>query len=207
MAGEGSTISTWKIIRWGIFACLLFMVLLLFRRPKPVTELMSSDVVKAKSESFDNKLQNLEVLHQRGEAASFHFSAEEINAALQRSLAEQLAASKGAPKGEAGSTELPPGVRATQVALEDDHATIQIAAQLMGREIYLTVSAKVGVADGHVTFDFLDGKIGNLTIPIGLLRKQLEKKLEEPDVQDKLKLPEYITGLQIEKGQLVISEK
>jgi hypothetical protein len=184
------------------------MFLLLFRRPNPVADPLSADEVKTMAENFQSKVQDLEFLHQRGEAGSFHFTAEEINAALQRGLAEQLAASKnGAPKGEAVSPELPPGVQATQVALEADHAKIQIVTQLLGRNVYLTLTTKIGAADGHITLEVLDGKIGNLSIPITVLKSQLKKKMEDPEAREKLKLPDYVTGLQIENGQLVVSVK
>jgi hypothetical protein len=44
-------------------------------------------------------------------------------------------------------------------------------------------------------------------MPISAVQAQLDKKLSEPATRDQLKLPEFISGLKIEDGQLVLVEK
>jgi len=69
------------------------------------------------------------------------------------------------------------------------------------------VTGTIGVKDGYATFEFTDAKIDSLPVPVSLLNPRLQQKLQEPENRAKLKLPDYIAGLRVENGQLVIVEK
>jgi hypothetical protein len=40
-----------------------------------------------------------------------------------------------------------------------------------------------------------------------MVQNRLEKKLTDPAAREKLKLPEYVTEVKVEDGQLVLTEK
>jgi len=61
--------------------------------------------------------------------------------------------------------------------------------------------------DGYLTFDLDDLKIGDLPVPVSLVRMELQNKLLEPETREKMKLPAYVADLRVENGQLVILEK
>jgi hypothetical protein len=63
------------------------------------------------------------------------------------------------------------------------------------------------VVNGYANFEFTEARIGNLPVPVSLINPQLQNKLQEPEVREKLKLPDYVAGLRIENGQLVVVEK
>ncbi len=46
-----------------------------------------------------------------------------------------------------------------------------------------------------------------MPVPISLVNSQLQNKLQDPEVREKLKLPDFVSGLRIENGQLVVTEK
>ena len=48
-------------------------------------------------------------------------------------------------------------------------------------------------------------KVGDLNIPVSLVNGPLQQKLSEQ--RDRLKLPDNIGGLQVENGQLVLTQK
>jgi len=50
-------------------------------------------------------------------------------------------------------------------------------------------------------------KIGDLPVPVSLVRLQLQSKLREPENREKMKLPSYVADLRVENGQLVVLEK
>jgi hypothetical protein len=58
-----------------------------------------------------------------------------------------------------------------------------------------------------VTFDPTGFKIGDMPVPVSLVQVQLNKKFSEPETREKLKLPDYISDMRIENGQLVILPK
>lgn len=194
-------LSAWKIIRWFVLAALVVVFLLILKKPRPVAEPMPPAVAKEKSEEFQSKMQGLAESHAHGQAAEARFSADEVNAAFEQSATEQSTTTPS------DTSEALPETRTVQIAFVDDHATGQFVADFHGKDVYLTVSGKIGVADGYATFEFTDAKIGDMPVPVSLLNPRLQEKLQEPENREKLKLPDYVADLRIENGQLVIVEK
>ncbi|HLY62114.1 MAG TPA: hypothetical protein VKV95_15340 [Terriglobia bacterium] len=200
-------LSAWKIIRWFVLAALLVVFLLILKKPRPVAEPMPPAVAKEKSEEFQSKMQVLAESHSRGQSAEARFNADEVNAAFQQSAAEQSAPPALSAPPAPSDTDAIPETRTVQIAFVDDHATGQFVADFHGKDVYLTVSGKIGVADGYATFEFTEARIGDMPVPVSLLNPKLQAKLQAPENHEKLKLPDYVAGLRIENGQLVIVEK
>jgi hypothetical protein len=202
--------SIWKTARWFVLAALVVVVFLLFKKPAPVAEPMTAAVVKQKADDFQVKLQDLANARQRGEASEARFDSDEVNAAIQQSAAEPAAPvtpSATASSQPAPATEAPPEIKTIQVSFMNDHVTGQFATNLYGKDVYLTISGKLGAANGYATFEFTEAKIGDLPVAISLLNPRLQEKLQEPENHEKLKLPSYVADLRVENGQLVIVEK
>jgi len=203
-------VSAWKIIRWLVLAALLVVIALMLRRPRPVAESMAPAVVKEKSEAFQAKIEDLAASHERGQAAEARFDADEVNAAFAQSAGQQAAA-PGTPTSVTApapsAEEAAPEVRAVQIAFADDRVTGQFTTNLHGKDVYLTVTGRIGVVNGYATFEFTQAKIGDMPVPLSLLNPRLQAKLAEPENREKLKLPDYVGDLRIENGQLVIVEK
>jgi len=202
--------SAWKILRWIVLIFLLLALGLLLKKPAPVAEPMTSLEVKKKADEFQSKLADLEASHNRGEPAEGRFTADEVNAAFQQGAAPDVTKPSQDPASTAspasGSEPLPE-VKTVQVAFVDDHVTGQFATSLYGREVYLTISGKIGVSGGYATFEFTQAKIGDLPVAVSLLNSRLQEKLREPENHEKLKLPDFVADLRVENGQLIVVEK
>ena len=98
-------------------------------------------------------------------------------------------------------------VKPAQVFFAGDHVTGQFVSNVHGKDVYLTVSGKLRVVDGYLTFDLSEMKIGDLPVPVSLVKMQLQSKLREPINREKMKLPSYVADLRVENGQLVVLEK
>ena len=98
-------------------------------------------------------------------------------------------------------------VRTVQVGFLRDEVTGQFATQVYGKDVYITISGKLGSKDGYVTFDPTGFKFGDLEIPVSWVNDALQKKLADPENHEKLKLPEFVSQLRVENGELVITEK
>lgn len=199
--------SAWKMIRWVVLGALVVVFLLILKKPRPVAEPMPPAVAKEKSEEFQSKMQDLAASHDRGQAAEARFSADEVNAAFEQSATQQTTTQDPNAPVAPSAPEAVPETRTVQIAFLDDHATGQFVADFHGKDVYLTVSGKIGVADGYATFEFTEAKIGDMPVPVSLLNPRLQEKLLEPENHEKLKLPNYVADLRIENGQLVIVEK
>jgi hypothetical protein len=207
MPAEKRSISVWKVLRWATLASLLVVIVLMLMRPAVLATPQPPDVAKQMSEGVLAKWKELELAHTRGEPAEARFSTEEMNAALQQNAQEQAVPQTAPGRDQPAGSGPAPGVSDTQVAFIGDHAAGQFVAHMPGKDIYLTFSCKIGVADGYATFEFTEARIGNLPVPLSLINPQLQNKLQEPEVREKLKLPDYVAGLRIENGQLVVVEK
>ncbi len=202
--------SIWKTTRWFVLAALVVVIFLLLKKPEPVAEPMTAAVIKQKAEDFQTKIQELESAHQHGELSEARFNSDEVNAAFQQSAVEQAA--PPAPSAASSTQPTPaveerPEIKTIQVSFVNDHVTGQFATNLYGKDVYVTISGKLGAANGYATFEFTEAKIGDLPVAISLVNPRLQEKLQEPENREKLKLPSYIADLRVENGQLVIVEK
>ena len=203
-----------RILRWIVLGAMVLVLLLILKKPRSIAEPMTAAVAKEQSEAVQSKLADLESARQRGEPAEARFSSEEINAAFQQAQTEPNTQGAVEPRPvkapeQAGSAaEPPPEITTTRIAFEGDQATGQFVVHgPLGKEIYLTISGKIKAVGGYASFEFTEGKIGDMPVPLALLNSRLQAKLEEPETRAKLKLPDYVADIRIENGQLVITEK
>jgi hypothetical protein len=218
VAQQKSRLAVWKVFRWIIVCGMVAVILLMLKKPPQLADVMVPETAKQRSDEVQAKLTDLELAHQRRETAEARFSAEEINAVLQRAQAEPAGTAADAqpqPSPAAAQeqrstspVEPRPEISTTLVAFEGDHATGQFVVHpLGGKDIYLTVSGKIKAVDGYASFEFTEGKIGEMPVPITLLNAQLQNKLQDPETRAKLKLPDFVADIRIENGRLVMVEK
>lgn len=93
------------------------------------------------------------------------------------------------------------------VSFEGDEVKGRFLTNVYGKDVYVTISGHLGSKDGYVTFDPTSFQVGDLPVPVSLVNPALQQKLADPANRDKLKLPDFISGLHVENGQLVVDEK
>jgi hypothetical protein len=205
-----------KILRWANLGILLFILLMLLKPPTRLSpEPQSASTLTENANSFQTKLGELQREHEWGhQGAEVSLSSEEVGAALAVGNSQPQARQPNltpAPGDTAhlvaklGPEQVP--VKDAQVIFEGDELKGQFSTQVYGKEMFVTLSGHVGAKDGYVTFNPTSFKIGSLPMPIAVVQKQLDKKFNEPETREKLKLPEFVSDLKIENGQLVIVEK
>ena len=205
--------SPWKLIRWAVLAVLLLIVVQMLRHPAPPTAAApTQQQALASAASFRGKLDALATAHEEGAPGQeARFSEDEVNAYIQQSTG-----ALPLPADAAASTPPPPtgnedaagsAVKNTSVGMTGDEITVQITIERFGKDIYFTLSGKLGAENGYATFHPTSCKLGDLTIPLGFVDQQVQQKLAEPENRERLKLPDFIQDLRVENGQLVIVEK
>lgn len=205
---KNSGFSLWRTLRWIILAGLAVTLGLMIQTPAKIAPTLSIAAAKQRNDEFQAKMDDLERAHARGETAEQRFTAEELNAAFQQSqMAPDPGQRAAAPAGSVATPEPPADITTTEIAFADDHATGQFVVHAPGKDLYLTVSGRIGVADGYATFEFTQAKVGDMPIPVSILNPRLQAKLQEPETRQKLKLPDYVADLRVENGQLVVVEK
>jgi hypothetical protein len=196
----------YRVARWIILAIAGIVLVLMFHHPQPlVAEKINREQAAAKAESFQTKMGQLQQAHDNGESGTeTRLGSDEIGAALLLSDAPASSASERVASGSS-NPQIP--VKAQQVVFDQDQVRAQFTTQLAGQDVVVSLSGHVGSKEGYVDFIPTSFQIGSLPVPLSLVQEQLNKKLLDPANREKLKLPDFVSDLRIENGQLVIVER
>lgn len=197
----------YRVVRWFILAAAVITIGLMLQQPKRlVSRQIPAVQIVANANSFQSKLSDLEQAHQSGQTGlEARITSDEVAAAFAASNAQP-------PQSAALSSQA--GISAGQVPLKDqqvvfdgDQVKSQFTTQVAGKDVVVTLSGHVGSKDGYVDFVPTSFEIGSMPVPISIVQEQVQKKLSDPATHEQLKLPEFVSDLRIENGQLVIVEK
>ncbi len=178
-------------------------------KPQPVATPQTVDDARANAQSFDQKIQVLEVAREASSSpAEVRFTSDEVSAELAQSMGAIPASPTSggpptSPDAVVGQGDVQ--IKGYQVKLQGDVARGQFIANVAGKDLWVTLAGHLGSDDGYVTFDPTEFKVGEFNIPISLVNSALQKKLAEQ--RDQLKLPPGIASLKVENGELVITQK
>lgn len=202
-----------RIISLATLASSLIAIVLVLKKPQPVAPPMPPAMAAAKAQSFQEKVQQLDQPKDPGKPSpEVRLSSDEVNAALAQAVGAIPTAQTagGLPTTVPSSPDavIAPGqpeVKDYQVSLDGDVARGQFLTQIAGKDVYVTLAGHLNAKDGYATFDPTEFKIGDLDIPVSLVNDALQKKLSEQ--RDRLKLPDNVSGLKVENGELVLTQK
>ena len=224
----------WKLDRIISVATLLSSVIAIFlvlKKPQPVAPPMPPAAVAANAQSFQEKLQQLDQPKQPGQPpAQVRLTSSEVSAALAQATGAALG-STGMPASQPSNATVPvpanspaagpsttapssadapfapgqPDVKDYQLNFDGDVARGQFLVNIGGRDVYVTLAGHLKSKDGYATFDATEFKVGELDIPVALVNEALQKKLEEQ--RDRLKLPNDVSDIKVENGELVMTQK
>lgn len=166
------------------FVVPLAVIMLALRPPEQISVTAGSP---AAAQSFQTKISQLEQMEAQNRLADeVHLTAEEISSAFT-----------------AGNGNL--SDNAPVVSLHDDVVTGQFTAKVAGQQVFVTVSGHLGARDGYVTFEPTTFRVGDLTVPVGVVNVALQKKMQEQ--REQMKLPAFVGDLRVENGELIIRPK
>ncbi len=207
-----------RIISFATLAISILTLVLVLKRPAPVTPTLPPAATAANAQSFQEKVNQLAQPKMPGEGESeVRMNSGELSAALAQ--AAGLLPAAPAPTNTANSSpsasspaspamEFPgavPNIKDYQVSMDGDIVRGQFLTQIAGKDVYLTLAGHLGSKDGYATFDATEVKVGDLSVPASLVNGVLQKKLSEQ--RDQLKLPNNVKDIKIENGELVLVEK
>jgi len=195
----------YRIVRLIVLAGLLVVIFLLVKKPAPVSVPQDPGTVAANVQSYEQKLNQLEQAQGQGQTQSeIRLTAGEISAAMsQGGSIPAPAVETPASAKDKNASEAPPKVTDYQVSFENDVARGQFATELAGKQVYVTIAGHLGAKDGYATFEPTEFKVGDLSIPVAMVNERLQQRLQEE--HDRLKLPDFVGGLKIENGELVVT--
>jgi hypothetical protein len=216
-----------RIVRWTTYLGAAFTLgLMLHKAPAPVVETSPQAAARV-----EQKFEQVEQAVSNGQPATMRMDQTELNSYLVSHLdiapsananASQAAASNAAAAPSPGSApdlSAPAGTSAEQieqvrssvkdvkVELIEDRVRAYVVFDFHGKDMTLQLEGKLGAEDGYLHFEPVAGQIGSLPIPKSTLEAAVAKMMESPENREKLKLPNDMSGLKIENGEVVASYK
>jgi hypothetical protein len=160
-------------------------LLLAVRPPDAIASSRPAIVHASSAEAFQGKINQLYNV-QEHRPSEIKLTSDEVTAGLSQSNTNPVASDP-------------------VVSFEGDRVKARFMAQVAGEHVYVTIGGRLGLKDGYITFEPTQFAVGHLTIPVALVNKPLQNKIQE--AREQLKLPSYISDLRVKDGELVISLK
>jgi len=114
-----------------------------------------------------------------------HLNSDEISAAISQVLGASAGGAAGlSPDSEVGAGM--PNIKDQKVSYDGDTVHGQFLTEIGGKDVWITISGRMGQKDGYATFDPTEFKVGDLDVPVSLVNPALQQKLAEE--RDRLKL-------------------
>ncbi len=180
----------WKIISWVLVVLTVLSFVLMMLPPSGATA--PSD--PAAAQSFDQKLNGLAIARQKGQAAEARLSELEVNSKVQQLFAAPPAS---------GVTTL----NGMTVHFGQDRVVCILKIKLWVIPLYITLGVKPGVRERRMLLDVMEVELGRMPMPAAPVSEALRQKLLSPEGQEMMTLPDDITGIHVDNGELVIEAK
>ena len=213
-----------RIISIATLVASLIAIILVLKKPAPVAPRQAPAAIAAHAESFDQKMAQFEQATQQAPSGSsetpkaeadqttspsstspkaeVHINSDEIGAVLAQSLGTAGAAGLTPDSNVGGAA---PTIKDQNVSFDGDVVHGQFLTEVAGKDVWITISGHIGEKDGYATFDPTEFKVGDLNVPVSLVNPTLQKKLAEQ--RDRLKLPDNVGAVKVDKGELVMQQK
>jgi hypothetical protein len=200
-----------RIISIATLVASLVAITLVLRKPAPVAQPQASAAIAAHAQSSDQKTfqpqqtaplsaasapsesrapEGAQAASQPGSAspsskAGAQVNSDEIGAAVAQMLGNTAGNATLSPDSNLGTGA--PAIKDQQVTVDGDIVHGKFLTEIGGKEVWVTISGRMGEKDGYATFDPTEFKVGDLDVPVSLVNPALQRKLAEE--RDRLKLP------------------
>jgi hypothetical protein len=103
--------------------------------------------------------------------------------------------------------EVQSAVKDVRIELIDDRAKAYVVFDFHGKDMTLQLEGRLAAENGYLRFEPVAGQLGSLPIPQSTLETAVRRLMDSPENREKLRLPEGLSGLKIENGEVVVSYK
>ncbi len=226
-----------RIVRWSTYvAGAITLVLVLHKAPAPVVETnpQAAARVEQKFEQVEQAVSNGQPATMRMDQTELNsYLVSHLDIASNPNASSAPAPALSAPptvsantssaaapsSGAAPDLSAPAGasaedieqvrssVKDVKVELIDDRVRAYVVFDFHGKDMTLQLEGKLGAEDGYLHFEPVAGQIGSLPIPKSTLEAAVARMMESPENREKLKLPNDMSGLKIENGEVVATYK
>ncbi|MGP0020631.1 MAG: hypothetical protein ACLPHP_18830 [Candidatus Sulfotelmatobacter sp.] len=154
-------------------------------QPQPVTQPPSTTVAAGSRASEAAQGASQSAPASSNSKAGGQVNSDEISAVVAQMLGGGSGSGSLSPDSNIGSGA--PNIKDQQVTMDGDIVHGKFLTEIGGKDVWVTISGRMGEKDGYATFDPTEFKVGDLEVPVSLVNPALQKKLAEE--RDRLKVP------------------
>jgi len=212
-----------KIFSWFVLIVLILTLGLILKK-SPAPRVVTSPAAAA---SAGQKLEAADRAAASGQSAQVQLDSTELNSYLAQNL--QLA---GSPQSSATSAstagkpsrpvtmtpdvadadpqtvaEAESNVKDVKIALDGDVVTAYVIFNVHGADLSLELEGHLYTNGRYLRFEPVGGKIGSFPLPQSALDDAVQKMMSSPENREKLRLPDNVSNIEVEGGQVVVSYK
>jgi hypothetical protein len=168
-----------RIIGWSLLALTLICTLLALRKPEVAAVATSADAAR----SFDEKMGRLAQAQEQRMPGEIRLTEAEINSKIQEGL------QRNPPP--AGTVTL----KEATVHLEGEKLLTMLKVNTKGVDLHLTVAGSLSFSNHTARLIPSDVRVGSLPLPASWLEGKIDMHMQ---------VPETVTAMRIENGELVV---
>ncbi len=192
----------YRAFRLVVLAALVVVVVLMLRKdapPEQTTDATARQRVEAK---MDGAAQAVSL----GAPYTLALDEAELNALLAEHLllAPPAGAGRRSPAAEPSVEEVRSNVRDVRVQLIEDRVSIWLLFDFHGKDLTLTLEARLSARDGRLQIAPVAGRLGKLPLPRAALERGVQRALDDPANAANLVLPREIRDIRVEDSRLRI---
>lgn len=207
-----------KIFSWFVLVVLIVTLVLILKK-SPAPNVVTSP---AAATSAEQKLEAAGQAAASGQPAQVQLNSAELNSYLAQNL--QLAGSSdataaGQPSQPIAATpdvagadpqtvaEAESNVKDVKINLDGDLVEAYVIFNVHGADLSLELQGHLYTDGGYLRFEPVGGKIGSFPLPQSALDDAVQKMIASPENREKLRLPDNVSNIEVEDGQVVVSYK
>jgi hypothetical protein len=194
-----------RVLRWSMYGLALILLILLLHKAAPPKVQTTPEAAARAEQKFADAQQAVA----QGQPAELRMDETELNSYLisHLDLAGDGTASTGSANGDEPTPDdiarMKSNVKDVKVQLLDDRLKAYVVFDMHGKDMTLQLEGRLRADNGFLSFAPESGQIGALPIPKSTLEATVKRVMESPVNREKLKLPDEISDLRVENGEVV----
>ncbi len=193
--------TAFRIVRWTTYAAaIISLLLVLHKKPPPLVETSPQAAARA-----EQKIQQTDQAVAAGQSTTLRIDEMELNSYFAAHLNLAGNGGAGTPAGQPDVESVRSSVRDVKIELLSDRVRAYVVFDMLGKDLSLQIEGKLHAACGHILFEPVAGEIGSFPIPRSALDSAVRRMMESPENREKFKLPDEVSDIRIENGEVVLS--
>lgn len=194
----------WRVVTWATIVAGVVTLVLMFHKSAP--PVVQAD--PAAAGRLEVKLLQAESAADTGAPPVLRVDEAELNSYLDSHLALDRGSPAPNPAGsEPTVEEVQSSVRDVKVTLNGDLVHAYVVFDFHGKDLTLDLEGRLHAANGYLQFEPVSGKIGALPVPQSTLEAAVRRMMGSAENREKLRLPDDLSDLRIENGELIVAYK